>query len=230
MSERVVRLSAIGGAVVAVACVPKVSATLVVDESRRPEPRKPEEPERPKRPPGPDRSPPTVVRAELVGNGRLRIHFSEPVVVSEGFDPTDFRISYLRVYLSSQYSVAYYYDASYVNYGTPAALSQANFRANKLEIDFAPELAPWFCHQLEYQYYVPPNTDEGLFLHYAAGSIPIRDEAGNSMTSFGAEWVVLGRRDPPETRLQLDGPQEVAQAGRSLVRIACGPPIPPGPR
>jgi hypothetical protein len=227
-----VRLSALGSTVVAAACVPKVSATLVVDETRRPEPR-PEQPERARRPPGPDRSAPAVVRAELIGNSRIRIHFSEPIVAAEGFDPADFRLSYLRVYLNQQpiYSVAYYYDPSYVNYGVPAVLGNAQARADRLDIDFSPELAPWFCRQLEYYQYDRPgmNTEAGLFLHYAAGSIPIRDEEGNPLANFGADWVMLGHEDPPQTRLQIDG-QAAGRAGRGLVRVACGPPIPPGPR
>lgn len=235
MSEHgLVRLSALGGTVVAAACVPKVSATIVVDETRRPDhERRPDQPERPKRPPGPDRSPPTVVRAELIGNSRVRIHFSEPIVAPDGFDPKDFRISYLRVYLNPQptYSVAYYYDPSYVNYGTAAEHINAAVRGDRLEIDFTPELAPWFCRQLEYYSYDRPgtNTEAGLFLHYAAGSIPIRDEAGNPLANFGADWVMLGQQDPPQTRLQIDG-QAAARVGRDLVQVACGPPIPPGPR
>ncbi|MFO7564896.1 MAG: hypothetical protein R6X02_19785 [Enhygromyxa sp.] len=235
MSEHgLVRLSAIGGTVLTAACVPKVPATIVIDETRRPEhEQRPEEPERPKRPPGPDRTPPSVIRAELIGNSRIRIHFSEAIVAPEGFDPADFRLSYLRVYLNQQsiYSVAYYYDPSYVNYGVPAEHTNAQVREDRLEIDFTPELAPWFCRQLEYyQYDAPPmNTDAGLFLHYASGSIPIRDEAGNPLANFGADWVMLGHHDPPQTRMQIDG-QAASRAGRGLVRVACGPEIPPGPR
>lgn len=233
--HRIAGLSALGGTVVVAACVPKVSATIVVDETRPPEhQRRTDEPARPKRPPGPDRTPPKVVRAELMGTSRVRIHFSEPVIVPEGFEPAEFRISYLRVYQHQQatYSVAYYYDPGYLNYGAALIPSSANLRGDALEVEFAPELPVWFCRQLDYNYqYDAPGTDTeaGLFLHYAAGSIPIRDQAGNQLANFGAEWVLLGRQDPPQTRLQLDG-QAVAQAGRELIGVACGPPIPPGPR
>jgi hypothetical protein len=231
-----IEASALGGTVLVAACVPRVPATIVVDETRRPaHERRSDEPARPKPPSGPDRTPPQVVRAELVGGTRVRIHFSEAVVSNDSFNPSDFRISYLRVYVNqaqSSYSVAYYYDVAYMNYGSPAVASQARMRGTKLEIDFAPEISPWFCQQLEYNYqYDQPGTDTeaGLFLHYAAGSIPIRDEAGNSMIDFGAEWVALGREQPPQTRMQLSG-QAAVKAGSGLVRVACGPPIPPGPR
>ncbi|HLT36308.1 MAG TPA: hypothetical protein VK034_08480 [Enhygromyxa sp.] len=232
----IVGLSALGGTVVAAACTPKVSAVIVVDETRPPEHQRAtdKKPERPKRPAGPDRTPPKVDRAELVGTSRIRIHFSEPVVVAEGFDPADFRISVLRLYLHQQvsYSVAYYYDPGYQNYGARLVLSHVKAREDRLEIEFTPELPPWLCRQLDYSYgYDTPGTDSdaGLFLHYAAGQIPIRDEAGNQMDSFGAEWVFLGRQDPPQARREIVG-QAVAQAGRNLVSIACSPPIPPGPR
>lgn len=217
------------------ACVPKVPATIVVDETQRPEhERRVVEPDRPKPPPKPSRAAPQVVRAELIGGSRVRIHFSEPVVVDQGFDPNDFRISYLRVYLSQQsnYSVAYYYDLGYLNYGSPSVASQVRVRADRIEIDFAPEISPWFCQQLEYGYqYDAPGTDTeaGLFLHYSAGSIPIRDEDGNLVTSFGEQWVELGRQQPAQTRQQISGPA-AAKVGNGLIRIACGPPIPPGPR
>jgi hypothetical protein len=236
VSDRgLLELSALGSAVMAAACVPKVSANLVIDETRQPEhERRTDKPDRPKPPPGPDRAPPEIVRAELAGSNRVRIHFSEPIAALDGFDPTDFRISYLRVYLNQQtaYSSAYYYDVGYLNYGTAATPSQFQVRDNKLEIDFAPEVSPWFCRQLEYNYqYDPPGTasEAGLFLHYAAGKIPIRDEAGNQLANIGAQWVSAGREQPPQHRMQITG-QAATQAGRGLVRVACGPPIPPGPR
>lgn len=224
----------LGGAVLLTGCVPKVSATIVVDENRRPEhERRATKPTKPKPPPGPNRAAPQVTRAELIGGTRVRIHFSEPIV-ADGFDPSDFRISYLRVYLNQQvaYSNAYYYDAGYLNYGIPWTPSQARVRGDKIEIDFAPELSLWFCQQLERDYgYDAPgtHTEEGLFLHYAAGSIPIRDEDGNLMLNFGAEWVALGREQPGQTHLRLSG-LAATKAGKDLVRVACGPELPPGPR
>lgn len=236
MDRGLLELTALGGALAASACVPKVSATIVIDETKRPDhERQIDEPERPKAAPGPDRAPPEIVRAELVGTSRVRIHFSEAIAPLDGFNPADFRISYLRVYLNQQttYSSAYYYDVGYLNYGTPATPSHFQARENKLEIDFTPEVTSWFCRQLEYdtyQYNAPGTASEaGLFLHYAAGKIPIRDEAGNQMANIGAQWVSLGHEQPPQTRMQITG-QAAAQAGRGLVRVACGPPIPPGPR
>src|SRR5690606_15499633 len=112
--------------------------------------------------------------------------------------------------------------------------SQVRVNDDSLEFDFAPEIAPEFCRELEYGYasnYDPPGVESeaALFLHYAAGRIPIADGAGNAMRSFGADWVARGRMHPPEPQLRLNG-AEAQRAGGDLVRIACGPPIPPGPR
>lgn len=238
MSER--ERIVLGGAVLVAACVPKVPASIVVDETRRPDhEQRAAQPERPKPPPGPDRTPPEVVRAELTGGTRLRIHFSEPIVVSENFDPRDFRLSQLVLYLHQQveYSNAYYGDIGYVTYSTAMAPSGVRVGGDKIEIEFTPEIPQWFCDQVHYGYgyynstHGTPSTktEAGLFLHYAAGSIPIRDEAGNQMSNFGQQWVELGRQQPPQAQLELSGAAAI-KAGAGLIRISCAPELPPGPR
>jgi hypothetical protein len=218
-------LGLIGAAALA-GCVPRVGAELVA--SQAPPPARREQPSQP-RPPGPDRTPPTIVRAELAGSS-VRIDFSELVVVEGSFDPSDFRISFLRVHRdgTGRNSYAYYYDPGYIDAGTPMILVGARVDGERLTVEFAADLSADFCRQL-YNGYDTVAGEAGLFLHYAAGSIPIADAAGNPLAEFGADWVARGRVDPPEQQLALDGAAAL-RAGTGLVRMACGPPIPPGPR
>lgn len=235
-SRLLVGLGSIG---TALACVPQVPASVVVDETRPPAQRQRPAPESegPK-PSGPDRTPPTVTGAELVGSTSVRIHFSEPIVAPDDFDPSDFRISHLRVYFQRQGALynAYYYDAAYYHHDGRApgsvVMSHARFGEDTIDIAFAPELSPARCRAVEYaEHYDPPGvqSDEGLFLHYAAGQIPIRDNDGNALANFGAEWVLRGRQQPPETRLEVMD-DAAKRVWTTSVRVACGPPIPPGPR
>lgn len=235
---RAVGLGALGSTAIVSACVPKVSATIVIDESRPPvhQQREPSDRAEGSKPgTGRDRLSPGIIRAELVAGNRLRIHFSEAIAPRDEVDPRDFRISFLRLYLNqgSLYSYAYYYDPGTLYYGSPLVHSEVRISEDQLEFEFSPEISSEFCREIEYEYssnYDAPGvqSEAGLFLHYAAGRIPIQDAAGNPMRNFGADWVARGRLDPPESRLQLNG-AAAHSAGADLVRIACGPPIPPGP-
>ena len=238
-------LGALGSTVVAVACVPKVSATLVVDETRTPDHQQFERAPTtaPKPAIGSDRGPPQVVRAELAGGATLRIYFSEPVAAVEGFDPADFRISALflsGIYgytRTGAYSTQYadYYDPGEMYYGAPIRPVTAQLSGDRADISFSPEIAAGFCDALAMSYgdsyrdASQGSAGSGLFLHYAAGQIPIRDADGNPLENFGADWVIGGRGAAPETTRRLAG-EAASAAGEGLVRIACGPPIPPGPR
>jgi hypothetical protein len=233
-TKLLVGLGRLGMVGTAVACVPTVPATVVIDETRPPDHQQPRIEAEQAEGTGIDHTPPQVVRAELVGSSGVLIRFSEPISAAEGFDPADFRISYFRAYLQRQGAIynAYYYDPAYFHSGEfsqPFAMTNARVDSDTLELGFAPALSPEQCRELEYiEEYNPPGieSDEGLFLHYAAGSIPIRDASGNALANFGADWVVRGRE---QTRLEITG-DAAKRAWSTLVRLACGPPIPPGPR
>lgn len=231
-------LGAVGGSVLALACVPRVSAAIVIEappptpeagDSGKPEPAKPK--------PGvggDDPGPPQIVRVEQLSASQLRLHFSEAIAPLGAVEPNDFRISVLSVYINPRagYSYAYYYDFGYRAYGQPLRFTGA--RAGELELDlyFEPAVPQHYCRQLEYQNdYAPPGVqaDTVLFLHYAAGAIPILDQGGTPLQSFGADWVAAGRGDAPENRRQIEEAQ-LQRVGQDLVRIDCGPAIPAGPR
>jgi hypothetical protein len=247
-----VGLGALGSSMVAAACASKVSATLVVDETRAPDHQRSELGKRPKPERGTDRTPPTVVRAEFAGSEGLRIYFSEAIAPLEGFDPADFRISVLSLYgddyhrdsydsydsyggyggYDSYQPVAHYDDPGVINYEPPLRLLAAQGGGDRIVIKLSYEGISDFCHELEsYDDNMSRGGRSGaaLFLHYAAGSIRIRDVAGNALANFGADWVTVGRRDPPDSQLEVPITAE-RQLGADLVRIACGPEIPPGPR
>lgn len=251
MGRRSESLGALGGSVLALACAPKVPASIVVDASTPTPPGDKEQAEpvvreveaAPTPTPavqteGDQPGPPRVVRVEQLTPTRLRIHFSEAIAPVGAFDPNDFRVSVLSVYLSpnSADSYAYYYDWGYQSYGRALRFTAAVAGSIQLDLEFEPEIAQYHCRMLEQAYdyhqgYGPPGVQSQvrLFLHYAAGSIPITDEAGTPLQNFGADWVIGGRADPPQTRLELTHAQ-IPQAGRSLAPIQCGPVIPPGPR
>ncbi|KIG14451.1 hypothetical protein DB30_06794 [Enhygromyxa salina] len=229
---------ALGSTVLAIACVPRVSASIVVEPP--PKPPKAEGPAtadvaKPKpRTRGDDPGPPQIVRAEQLSASQLRLHFSEAIAPLGEVDPNDFRVSVLSVYINPRagYSYAYYYDFGYRSYGQMLRFTSAQAGTLELDLYFAPAVPQHYCRQLDYQNsYAPPgaHAETALFLHYAAGAIPILDTGGTALQNFGADWVVAGRGDAPESRREV--PKSQAQrAGQGLVRIECGPAIPPGPR
>ena len=242
----------VGFAALALACVPRVSAAIVVTE---PDPEPEPEPES-----GPaesaknargDRLPPELVRAEHISLGHLRLHFSEPMVVDGSFDPNDFRLSVLNiseyetppengVYHSNYgrgynegYSNGTYSDFGYSYYGTRLEFQRWQQAGTELNLYFTPELNPYACRQISntYGHYNPPGVsyENGLFLHYAAGAIPLRDEQGYPLANFGADWVLRGRSEEGLNYRSLE-PDEISSAGRNLIEVHCEAVLPPGPR
>ena len=243
----------------ALACVPKVSAQIVVTEPK-PESGEAEgegEAESTKaKPKRGDRMPPEIIRAEYIGEGHLRLHFSEPIAVPDkGFDPNDFRLSVLSKYEYEGYegpdypsypgygygydygepeSLAHgsYQDFGYSYYGTRLSFVRWRHASTEIDLYFTPEISPYACRQISrYGGYGPPGAsyDNGLFLHYAAGAIPLRDEQGYPLSDFGAQWVLEGRADSPVDYRDIDE-ASLERAGEGLLEVACEPLIPPGPR
>lgn len=232
----------------ALGCVPKVSASIVVTEPDEPEPDEPEDKaDKPKRASG-DRLPPQVLRAEMVGEGILRIHFSEPLGALDGFDPNDFRISVLNIHESYgydyyarygnnynynapeeiSYTYANYEDLGYSYYGDVLRFGEWQVHDGELTLLFTPPLGPDVCRMISYGNY-GPGYSSGLFLHYASGSIPVRDQSGYPLANIGADWVQRARSGRADEGLSLEG-SRAEQAGESLIPIDCTPQLPPGPR
>ncbi|WP_146156004.1 hypothetical protein [Enhygromyxa salina] len=217
--------------------MPRVSATLVIDDTKAPEADNAKDESEPKpREASNLRGPMDLVRAEQISATKLRLQFSNPLGPLDGFDPNDFRISVLKVYSDhdegGSRDYGYYYDFGYLGYGQALRFTAAQAGEVELDLQFTPGVDPYYCRWLESDYsYGAPGVEavHGLFLHYAAGAIPVRDVAGNQLRNFGADWVLEGRADPPQTRRDLDGAR-ARLAGQGLIPIACGPELPPGPR
>lgn len=214
-------------------------ATISISEPQQPTPKteEPDEPRPARRPstPGADLpGPPQIIRVELLGESLLRLHFSEPLAPIEGFDPNDFRLSFFSVYANQRagYAYAYYYDFGYQLYGQSLRFTDARLSQTKLDLSFTPSVNLSYCRQFNSSPdYSQPGirSDTGLFLHYAAGAIPIHDQGGASLANFGADWVIAGRSDPPQTRRDV-GQTKGATAGQNLIRVQCGAELPEGPR
>jgi len=242
-------LALIGVGWLALGCAPKVSADIVVsDPEPKPEDEADADADEDQRDHG-DRLPPQILRAEMVSEGVLRIHFSEPIAELDGFDPNDFRVSVLNVYRGYDYGYPYpggggggyaypapgsndwasYADFGYDYYGDPLRFADWKIHGGELTLMFSPPLGPDACRMISYSSYHGSRYTSGLFLHYAAGAIPIRDESGYPLANFGADWVLEGRRGSPGDNRELSG-AEVEQAGDGLIPIDCSPQLPPGPR
>lgn len=242
----------------ALACVPKVSAQIVVTEPKA-ETGEGEDAGEQSTEPKPkrgDRLAPGIIRVEYISDGHLRLHFSEPIAAPDkGFDPNDFRLSVLNKYEYEGYGApddpsypgypgygyAYedaepsahgsYQDFGYSYYGTRLSFVRWRHASAELDLYFTPEISPYACRQIGRYGYGPPGAhyDNGLFLHYAAGAIPLRDEQGYPLSDFGAQWVLEGRADPPVDYRDIDV-ASLERAGEDLPEVACEPVLPPGPR
>lgn len=247
----------VGLASMALACVPKVSAQIVVsaaDPESAPAEGEAEQQEGAGKRKRGVQLPPQILRAEHISDGHLRLHFSEPLAtIDPGFDPNDFRLSVVNVYLYEEYEAhdgsaypnyghgyAYeesyshgsYVDFGYSYYGSRMQFVRWQHDGAELNLYFTPEISPYACRQItRYTSYGRPNVtyENGLFLHYASGPIPLRDEQGYPVANIGADWVIGGRADPPLDTRELED-AELEHAGDGLLEVSCEAVLPPGPR
>lgn len=179
---------------------------------------------------------PTVIDAELLGDGKhLRLQLSEPVAPTDGVDPNDFRLSMAMAYAYKLYAYAYYYDLGELG-ETGELLNMRSLAAkgDTLELELDQFVDPAYCAELERERedLQEPGirADTGVFLHYAPGEQRITDSDGNPMAAIAAEWVLHKRRGGDDAyEMYMEGPA-ARRALREPVRVRCGPELPPGPR
>jgi hypothetical protein len=146
----------------------------------------------------------------------ITLTFSQPVADLGGVDPNAFRLSlgqtlsftytYDGVTEAYQYtsyrdlsSVVYSYDY-YGGYRFSFLTIEPGASDNQIILRTTDPLGPQSCDFIDYaaaqfemyaNYYDPnAQLDLAMFLHYAAGDIPIESEAGVPLTDIGAAWVL----------------------------------------
>jgi hypothetical protein len=144
------------------------------------------------------------------GEATLTLTFSQPIANADAINPNDFRISFGRTFeLTDPESGAterntFYSDigafGDYDYYGPQRfafAAASAGGSANQLVLDDPDGAIAQACvyvsYYLEYyeQYpYEGAKRDMGLFLHYAAGDIPLESESGEPLADVAPDWVL----------------------------------------
>ena len=142
------------------------------------------------------------------GASTITLTFSQPVANAGEIDPNDFRISvgltYRTIYAGPDGNVtgerARYADLGYY-VGNTTRLGWASFSSGaddqltlQAELAFATvcdDIADYVATREMYQTdYYDPMLEMGMFVHYAAGDIPIRSDEGETLTDIGPDWVL----------------------------------------
>lgn len=130
----------------------------------------------------------------------LTLSFSEAVGPVEGVDPQDFRISFAG-YSSlctddgcvdqTSYWDPNFFAEYYIGYGPnmgtrfEAALLEPGSLGHQLVLRFEAPLDAAVCEYIQ----AYGGGDEFLFVHYAAGDIPVTSAEGEGLAPIGPEWV-----------------------------------------
>lgn len=134
----------------------------------------------------------------------LVLSFSHPLAAFDEVDPASFRISlgfasrYFNPYYGNYNEITRYWDPNYINYyGYGSAFDAIALSpgpaSEQLRVDFASPLNEYACaliSDIEADPVEPPNSREiGLFVHYRAGDIPLRDTFDTDLPATGPDWV-----------------------------------------
>lgn len=146
----------------------------------------------------------------------ITLTFSQPVADVSSVDPNNFRLSMgqslfvtflyngvTESYMYTSYrdlaSVAYSYNY-YGGYRFSLMSIEPGASANQVILRTTSPLGPASCDFIDYataqfemysSYYdATGQFDLAMFLHYAAGDIPIESQAGEPLADIGADWVL----------------------------------------
>ncbi|WP_146157466.1 hypothetical protein [Enhygromyxa salina] len=161
-----------------------------------------------------DGGPFRITSVDFDGDATITLTFSRPVANVDEIDPNDFRISVAQTYSvtytdpqygSYTYEGSFYADIGTFDYGSQYSYSRFEILSATLAADNQIRLEGEFsfgsnvCQQLAdveqqlemYQAQYPGSkADLGMFLHYAAGDIPVLSEKDETIADIGAQWVV----------------------------------------
>ena len=148
------------------------------------------------------------------GDRTLTLTFSQPLANADSIDPNDFRISFARTFATTYTDpeTGETYNEQYTGYGDLAFFTdyyqsppRFSFAAatrgasdNQLVLEAAAAGIAAVCMYVAYyqdyfEQYEPPGVasfDIGLFVHHAAGDIPLESEGGAVLADIGADWVL----------------------------------------
>lgn len=150
-----------------------------------------------------------VTAIDYDGDTRLLLTFSNPIANADEIDPTAFRISYaITSYLV--YAPGYIYQGTYYQsvgeYSYPEGYTDLEFVSaslgatpTQLVLELSAPIDDDVCYsigQFEQYFadyvaqYPGSKADIGLFLHYAAGDIPLTGTNGQVLADIGRDWVL----------------------------------------
>lgn len=154
-----------------------------------------------------------IARVALEDDSTIRLTFTHPVAEFGSINPNQFRLS-----LAETITASYVYDGvtetfTYTTYLDLATITDSEYTHRFTFKSIEPGLSPnqiilrtldplesngcaWLDETAElfelYASYtgVTVRFDHAIFLHYAAGPVPITDAAGRALPDIGADWVL----------------------------------------
>lgn len=177
---------------------------------------------------------PRVVEATLLTGDHLQLQFSEAMAPTDGVDANDFRISLGMAYAYPGYAYAYLYDPGYAMADKPSEFTSVRSDGDMVHLYLDPPFDMSYCWELaqmvaEAKAEPGVTAEGGIYLHYAAGDVPVTDTQGKALADVGADWVIARTQGGDYSmEKEFEGPA-ARTALRGLIPINCGEKVPPGP-
>jgi hypothetical protein len=157
-----------------------------------------------------------ITNVAFDNDSTITLTFSQPVGELGAVDPNDFRLSMAETFratytyngISETYQYTSYRDLSDIvydyDYGYDERFSfmtiEPGAAADQIVLRTTDPLGPTACDWIDYtrdlfeMYSSYSNVmavfDFAIFLHYAAGDVPIESEAGEPLADIGSDWVL----------------------------------------
>lgn len=148
-----------------------------------------------------------VIEVERTDDGRIILTFSEPVEDPGAVDPDDFRLSQAKARRAPPdayhpYLYTAYFDLGYVVDGSDldrVVSIEVGASPDQLVLtteqplpfdDLCAQINDYFDYwDMYYSRSSGARLDLGLFVHYAAGDVPIEGESGKTLADIAGDWV-----------------------------------------
>ena len=171
---------------------------------------------------GPDDEAFGIVSITYDNDSTITLTFTQPVAELGEVDPNNFRLSRALTqtitYTYDGMPMTYEYTSySAIGLFTPESEEYLTFTsiargasATELILEGSLSFGEVACAWVEYvtdeiemnyltgeyaEYYSDVRFEVGIFLHYAAGDIPIENEDGDALANIGADWVTNPEND-----------------------------------